>query len=246
MASGKRLPGMAATASAGSPSVPARSELARLRVAHRLLETHAMKMNTWFAIWIAALGCGKDDGAGSSSGKVAEVSGDDVAAVNAALPKELAGKLEFESGTIEHRKDKSFKLAIPKGWKKGFMPGELEPADADHFGSKTLGKSSFSVSSDCNGSCEKKDWAAVSDKVVFSQYAKSGATIVKDVKADNRRTMVVEEKASDSDRAVAARVLVAWWEPDATRYFTCRAELGAPLKGAVEAFEKACANIATP
>jgi hypothetical protein len=235
---------MAATASAGSQVVPMRRELARLRVAQRLLETPAMKMNMWFAISVAALGCGKDDGAASSSGKAVE--GGDVAAVNAAIPKELAGKLEFESGTIEHRKDKSFKLAVPKGWKTGFMPGELEPADSDGFGSKTLGKSSFKVSSDCNGTCEKKDWAAVSDKVVFSQYTKSGATIVKDVKTDNRRTMVVEEKASDSDRDVAARVLVAWWEPDATRYFTCRAELGKPLKGAVEAFEKACANIATP
>jgi hypothetical protein len=211
-----------------------------------LLYETAMMMKNWFAIAgiaaLAACGGSKDD-KGGSSGKTVEV---DAAAVNAALPADLKGKLEFEAGTIEHRKGKSFKVAVPKGWKKGFMPGELEPADADNFGSKTLGKSTFKVSTDCNGACEPKDWAAVSDKVMFQQWGKGGSKIVKDEKGENRRTMVVEETPSDPERGVAARVLVAWWEPQGSNYYTCMAELGTPLKGAVAAFEKACANVATP
>src|SRR5262245_9142190 len=108
----------------------------------------------WLAIAVCALGaCSKKSG---DAAKV-DIGADHVAAVNAAIPPDLKGKIEFELGTVEAgRKGKeAFKLAVPKGWKKGFMPGSLEPADSETFGSKTMGKTSLKVGSDCNGTCEK-------------------------------------------------------------------------------------------
>ena len=211
-------------------------------------------MKTWLLIGSCLVaGCSKKDSDASGSAKPTSGGGDtsiDVAGVNAAIPADLKGKIEFEAGTIElgHRGRESAKAAVPKGWKKGFMPGSLEPADADNFGSKTFGKTSMTIGTDCNGSCEKKDWAAVSDKVYFSQFTggKTEGKVIKDEKGDNRRTLVFEHKVSDSfpEKEVAARVIVAWWTPDSERYYTCQAEVGTPVKGLLPAFEKACAKVA--
>jgi len=202
---------------------------------------------TRFAVLVlVAAACGKDPNAVPK----ADVTKEHVAAVNAALPAELKGTLEFELGTVKEgkgRREGAFKLARPKGWKDGFMPGELEPADADNFGSKTLGRSSFTVSSNCDGACEKKDWAATSDKVNFAPFT-SGTVegkVVKDVKGTNTRTLVFEHVVSESfpEKDVAISIVTAWWSPEGSRYFTCRAELGTPLKGAAAAFEQACAKV---
>ncbi len=201
-------------------------------------------MKHLFAVVAALAACGK------SSKDAPKVDIDDahVAAVNAALPADLKDKLVFEKSTVEAgmgKKKETYTLAAPKGWKAGFMPGSLEPADADNFGSKTLGKTSLAVGSDCNGSCEKKDWAAVADKVYFAQLTSNkDGKILKDEKGENRRTVVFEGKVSDfPEHDVAIRIVTAWWEPDATRYFTCVAELGVPVKGAAAAFEKACSKV---
>ena len=171
-----------------------------------------------------------------------------IAAVNAALPADLKDKIAFEKKDVEAgmgKKKETYTVAAPKGWKAGFMPGSLEPADADGFGSKTLGKSSFRVGSDCNGSCEKKDWAAVSDQVYFSQMTSNKeGKVTKDEKGENRRTVIFEGKVSDfPEHDVAIRIVTAWWEPDSTHYYVCQAELGVPLKGAAAAFEKACSKV---
>ncbi len=199
------------------------------------------------ALALATAGCGKSDskdGAGGASG--GGLPADHVAAVNAAVPAELKGKLEFEAGRIveNEKRNRAFKAAIPKGWKTGrFIAGEIEPPDADSFGSKTLGRTRMSISRHCGGRCEKKDWAAVVEKDV-TNLTGTDSKVLKDEKRPNGRTFVVETKPSVfPDKDVAVYVYTAWWEPDAAEYYTCRAELGLPLKGAADAFEKACSKV---
>jgi hypothetical protein len=207
------------------------------------------------ALALATAGCGKGDskdgagGATGAGGASGGVPADHVAAVNAALPAELKGKLEFEAGRIveNEKRGRVFKAATPKGWKTGrFMPGEIEPPDAESFGSKTLGRTRMSIGRNCDGKCEKKDWAEVSDRVHYSQFTsgKIEGKVIKDEKRPNGRTLVFETKPSSfPDKDIAVYVQTSWWEPDGDAYYTCSAELGQPVKGAAEAFEKACAKV---
>jgi hypothetical protein len=204
------------------------------------------------ALALATAGCGKGDskdGAGGAAGAGGGIPADHVAAVNAALPAELRDKIEFEAGRIveNEKHGRVFKLAVPKGWKTGrFMPGEIEPPDADSFGSKTLGRTRMDVGRNCDGTCEKKDWAEVSDRVVYKQFTSGQVEgkVLKDEKRANGRTLVFERKPSMfPDKDVAIHIYTSWWEPDANAYYTCSAELGLPVKGAAEAFEKACAKV---
>ena len=174
----------------------------------------------------------------------------DLDAVNATVPAELKGKVEFEIGTITSEKGKdgvTYKLVRPKGWKPAFMPGSLKPADADNFGSPTLGKTEMSVDSNCDGSCEKKDWATVSDKVHFARFTDGSmkGKVLKDEKGKNERLVVFEHEPSEHfpEKDVAVTIARAWWNPDGNRYFLCEAELGTPVKGLAAAFEKACAKV---
>jgi hypothetical protein len=202
----------------------------------------------------AAAACGKGgDNKEAAKGKPAgggELPADHVAAVNAAVPAELKGQLAFEAGRVvtDDKRDRGFKAAVPKGWKKGgVIPGTLLPPDADDFGSsKTFGKSRMNIGSNCDGDCVKKDWPAIANKVLFSQFTtgKVEGKVLKDEKRPNGRTLVFERKPSMfPEQDVAIYVYTSWWEPDATEYFTCGAELGLPLKGAADAFEKACAKV---
>lgn len=202
--------------------------------------------------------CGKDKGdkaagggdKGGGKAAAASVSAEHVAAVNAAIPADMKDKLEFELGSVEDdkgRKKESYKLAVPKGWKKGFMPGELEPADSDNFGSKTLGKTDLQVGSSCDGACENKDWTAATDKSHFAQF--TGGQVkgkaLKDEKRANGRTLVFEREvnAAFPEKDVAVSIRSVWWEPDASRYYYCFADLGTPAKALADAFEKACSAV---
>ena len=204
-------------------------------------------MMTRLAVIAVLAACGGDK---DSAPKV-DITEADLAAVNAAIPADLKGKVEFEIGKVTSEKGKrstkSFKMVRPKGWKAGFMPGSLEPADADNFGSKTLGKTEMDVDSNCDGSCEKKDWAAVSDKVNFARFTdgKMEGKVLKDVKGKNERTVVFEHKLSENwpEKDVAVTISRAWWDPDGSRYFTCQVQLGTPVKGLADAFEKACSKV---
>ena len=172
-----------------------------------------------------------------------DITADHLAAVTAAIPPELKGKIEFEIGTVEismsKRNTKSLKLVKPKGWKAGFMPGSLEPAD-----SAALGKTTLDVGSNCDGVCENKDWDKVSDKVNFTPLVAGGkGKVLKDVKGKNTRTVVFEHEPSESSFAIATTIMTAWWDPDGEKYFTCRAELGTPAKGLADAFEKVCSKV---
>lgn len=200
----------------------------------------------WLAIGLLALGaCGKKGDAPKVDIDPAHVS-----AVNAAIPADLKGKIEFEVASVEDgmKKKSTMKLAAPKGWKQdGPIPGTLRPADGDMMGSKTWGKTEMRIGHNCDGACEKKDWAAVSDKVNFSQFTggKVEGKIVKDEKGTNRRTLVFERKVSESfpEHDVAVNIVTAWWDPDGSRYYTCGAELGVPAKTLVQAFELACSKV---
>ncbi len=186
--------------------------------------------------------CGSKDAAPK-----VDITAADLAAVNAAIPADLKGKVELEIGTVitEKGSKSTYKLVRPKGWKAGFMPGSLEPADADNFGSKTLGKTTLRVDSNCDGACENKNWTQVADKVNFAQFASSEGKVRKDVKGKNTRTLVYEHKLSEhfAEQDVAVTVMTAWWDPDGSRYFTCEAKIGTPVKGLADAFEKICSKV---
>jgi hypothetical protein len=201
---------------------------------------------------LAAAACGKGDSKEGGKGAAAggDLPADHVAAVNAALPADLKGKLEFEAGRVveNEKRNRAFKAAIPKGWKKDDnMPGTLQAADADQFGaSPTLGRSRMSIDRNCDGECVKKDWAAASDKVLYSQFTsgKVEGKVLKDEKRPNGRTLVFERKPGMfPDKDVAVHVFTSWWDPEGSEYYTCSAELGTPLKGAADAFEKACSKV---
>jgi hypothetical protein len=207
----------------------------------------------WITLALAtAAACGKGDSKEGGKGGAAaggDLPADHVAAVNAAIPADLKGKVEFEAGRIveNEKRNRAFKVAVPKGWKPGrFMPGMLEPPDPDTIGSKTLGKTQMGVGRNCDGTCEKKDWAAVSDKVLYQQFTggQVQGKVIKDEKRPNGRTLVFERAPSAfPDKDVAIHIYNSWWEPDGSEYYTCSVELGQPLKGAAEAFEKACAKV---
>lgn len=206
-------------------------------------------MTKFVVLALALAACGKGDSKATGGGdkQGGDLPADHVAAVNAAIPAEWKGKIEFEAGRIEESKKLAFKAAIPKGWKKGaVMPGKLEPADTDMGESKTLGKTELTVSKNCDGSCEKKDWAAVSDKVLYAQFTggQVKGKVRKDEKRATGRTLVFErEPGPMPDHDVAIDVITTWWEADSPQYFYCYAQLGTQVKGLADAFEKACSQI---
>ncbi|MEJ7602950.1 MAG: hypothetical protein WKG01_33995 [Kofleriaceae bacterium] len=187
------------------------------------------------ALALVAAACGKGDKADGGGGK-AEPAGKgspattvtiDAAAVNALVPEPLKAKLVFEQRDVvlDQGTKHTFAVAAPKGWKqRSTMFGALEP-ESGGFGTE------MKVGNNCDGACEPKDWATVSDKVHFAQLAK--ATVVKDDKATGKRTMI----ATQGDET---HVIVVWWTEGASEYFSCTAKLGAELKDAAPAFEKAC------
>lgn len=203
---------------------------------------------------LAGPACGKDSSKGGGGAPAAappeELPADLVAAVNAAVPADLKDKLQFEAGRVieDEKRQRGYKVVVPVGWKGGgVIPGTLRPADSDSFESKTLGKSLMRIGRNCDGTCEKKDWPAVANKVLYSQFTNGQVEgkVLKDEKRPNGRTLVFEHKLPEAfpEHEVAIYIHTSWWEPDATEYYTCSAELGVPLKGAAAAFEKACSKV---
>jgi hypothetical protein len=43
-----------------------------------------------------------------------------------------------------------------------------------------------------------------------------------------------------AEKGDSTYVVYAWWQDGAKRYYTCMASLEAPVKGAADAFAKAC------
>lgn len=219
-------------------------------------------MTRWLMIAVALAACSKK--ASAPEVKL------DAAEVNALVPADLKDKVTFEVGSIKddfgHHK-KEYKMVVPKGWKKGFMPASLEPADADSFGSKTLGKTDIHVGDNCDGECKEKDWAQVVDKVYYSQFTGGKVTgkLIKDEKGTNTRLMVFQHEPTVQENAGSASVTVngttttttvtatsgtkgitiirTWWTPGDTKHFVCQVELGEPAMGLAAAFEKVCDKV---
>lgn len=194
-------------------------------------------------LFVAA--CGKKGGGDAPAVSITQADAD---AVNALVPAEMKDKVTFEVTKIEDkmgRRTTTYTVVAPKGWKKGFMPGSLEPADADNFGSKTFGKTSLKVGSNCDGECKPKDWAATADKVYFSQFTggKVEGKVVKDEKQKTSRTLVFEQEKAASTGEKNVEVITAWWTDGAKKHYVCEAELGALSTGLAAAFEKACSKV---
>ncbi len=185
-----------------------------------------MRTTMMIALAVAVLGCGgkKSDGGGGGGGG-GKAKDADPAAANAAVPAELKGKLEFD--TAKDAKD-NVAWVKPKGWKEGAIPGMVKPPDDANLGFMTK----YAVGTNCDGTCEAKDWAATVDKVEFAQLASAG-TVEKDEKGDGTRTMVV---------AIGDRkdLRMAWWKTGAKRYVSCSATLEKEIAPALAAFEAAC------
>ena len=176
---------------------------------------------------LVAAACGKSDKSASPPPVTIDVAG-----VNAAVPAELTDKLVFEQQDIVEERGRSkdvYSMAAPKGWTqdmKGFA--SVKPPREPDLGFMT----SLQVGSNCDGRCEPKDWAKVSEDVLFKQF-RDGGTVVKDELKDTSHLMVAEKGNS-------TYVVYAWWAKGAKNYFSCYATLEAPVKAAAPAFEKAC------
>ena len=190
-------------------------------------------MKTSLALLVLVAACG-----GSKTPPAAKI---DVAGVNALVPAALQGKLVFEEKSVEEERGRNSKtvytMAAPKTWTsddKMTMFAKFRPPSEDGFGNFT----EISLGSNCDGRCEEKDWAKVSEKVDFAQFRDK--KIVKDEAGKTSHLMVVE----DGD---TTRVIYAWWVDGGDHYFKCRATLSKGFgddapdpRAAAPAFEKAC------
>ena len=183
---------------------------------------------------VPLLACGKSDKSDKAGSKAAPAI--DAAAVNALVPADLKAKLVFDKTDIVEERGKhsvTYTMAAPKGWTskmKGFA--SLHPADDANLGFFT----EVSVGSNCDGTCEPKDWAKVADKVNFKQF--EADKVIKNVTTPTSRLLI----ASREDKTTF--VVYAWWENGARRYNTCSATLDEPVKAAGDAFAKACQAVA--
>jgi hypothetical protein len=186
-------------------------------------------------VFVAActLACGKsDNGSGSTKPKTEEPPEKpiDLAAVNALVPASLKDKVTFEKAKIiQDRGDTtSFTVAAPKGWKQR-MKGFAHLSPESDLATMTV----FEVGSNCDGACERKEWATVLDKVYASYLS---GKVLKDVKGKTSRTLIAES-------GTTTVVVVAWWEEGASKYWHCGATLESDLRDLAPAIEKACESV---
>lgn len=186
------------------------------------------KLTPSLFLLLVAAACGKSGSA--SAPPAAKI---DAAAVNALVPAELKDKLVFEQRDIIEERGKrskaTFTMAAPKDWEQeGKMFASVRPKSEANLGFMT----ELQVGSNCDGSCEPKDWAKTSEKVNFAQF-RTGWKIVKDEQNKTSHLMIAEKDDS-------THVTYAWWSDGGRKYFTCHASLEKEVKGAAEAFAKAC------
>ena len=184
-------------------------------------------MKTSLLLSMSLLACGKSDKAAESKAAAPAI---DLAGVNALVPADLKAKLVFDKTDIVEERGHhniTYTLAAPKGWASK-MKGFTSLKGPDDMGFFT----SLDVGSNCDGSCEPKDWAKIADKVNFAQFDKD-KVIKNEVKPGSRLLI-----ASRDDKTTF--VVYAWWTDGAKRYHTCTATLDEPVKTAGDAFAKAC------
>jgi hypothetical protein len=195
-----------------------------------------MMMKTALALALFTSACG-----GKKSPPSVKI---DVAAVNALVPAPLQAKLAFEEKSVDEdrgrRSKTTYTAAAPKTWTaddKMKMFATLRPPSEDGYGNFT----EMRFGSNCDGACESKDWAKVSEKVDFAQYRSK--KIVKDEVGKTTHLMTVE----DGDDT---HIIYAWWVDGGDHYYTCRATLSKGFsdsapdpRPAAPAFEKACTAV---
>lgn len=191
-------------------------------------------------VMIAACGKGGDKGgAGKSGGGTA-----DAKAANDAVPAAWKSKLSFEVRTVGGEKDKhgeKVSVPVPKGWKAGFLEGEVEPPDGNNdfgFGTKVW------VTGGCDGECKaktSKEWEASANHSLFDNVLAHTPPpkIIKDEKKDGRRTMIAEDTNTDGN-VNNTMVMTAWWKDGGERFYFCDVTLAPESKDLAPAFEKAC------
>ena len=199
-------------------------------------------IRTWFVCVVALAACGGKKDADKGGDKGADKGGDktaggiDVAGINALVPASLKDKLVFEKRAIviEQGRDKTtYTMAVPKTWtQEGKMFAHIKADSAGGF------FSGIEVGSNCDGSCEPKDWEKIADKVNFQP--RMTGKVTKDDKAKGRRTMIADVEFSGSHMT---DVVVATWKDGANKYFACTAKLDESIKEAAPAFEKACSVV---
>jgi hypothetical protein len=175
--------------------------------------------------------CGGGSGSGGGTSSAAALPPNAVADANAKVPAELKDKLTFAEGV---ESDRSHKLLVvrPVGWEASkVIPGSYKPTDASGLGFMT----SFSIGTNCDGTCEPKDWAATADKVEFKQLT-SGERfkVEKDEKSPTSRLVVAAH--ADGSKVVTMAV----WINGSIAYAYCRAQLEKAAAPAAAAFEQAC------
>jgi hypothetical protein len=190
-------------------------------------------MKNALALALILVACGKSDKKGGASAPAPKF---DIAGVNALVPADLKDKLVFEQKDIveERGKDKvTYTLAAPKDWKQGDMKmfAKVKPPEGSDLGFMT----SFDVGSNCDGTCEPKDWAKTSEKVNFAQFR--DGTITKDDVGKTSHLMIAEKGGS-------TYVTYAWWQEGGRKYYTCSASLEGKAAPAAPAFAKACEAVA--
>ena len=194
-------------------------------------------------VMLCAAACGKGSGK-SGGGDKAGGGTADAAAANAAIPAAWKSKVSFEVKTLGGEEDKhadKVSVPVPKGWKKGFLDGSVEPPDGNNdygFGTKML------VGGGCQGECKVKssaEWAKAADESMFNNLLAHTPPpkVIKDEKKDGRRTMIAEDTNTDGN-VNNTTVVTAWWKDGAERFYFCDVTLAPESKDLAPAFEKAC------
>ncbi|HEY5927319.1 MAG TPA: hypothetical protein VIV11_36780 [Kofleriaceae bacterium] len=193
-----------------------------------------MNARTLLTVPLLIVACGKDAAKDPPPVKI------DVAAVNALVPADLQAKIVFEEKSVEEERGRRSKLvytlAAPKTWtadNEMKMFAKLRPPTDEGYGNFT----EVSVGNNCDGRCEAKDWAKVSEKVNFAQFRDK--KILKDELSKTSHLMIAEIEDT-------TYVTYAWWVDGGDHYNTCSAALqkgfgeGPDPRTAAPAFAKAC------
>jgi hypothetical protein len=183
------------------------------------------------AVPLLLAACGKDGGGGApAEGKPPDpaVIKKAVEEANAAVPEGLKASLKFVERKVGKEDKDALVAVVPDGWEEStVIPGSFKPP-------KNLGfMTKFSVGSNCDGTCQDKDWAEVFDRVDAKVVQ---GTTDKDEKLENGRLLVQRSGSM-------VFVVVGKWQKGAKRYYTCRAVLDKEAQETAPAFEKACRSI---
>jgi hypothetical protein len=191
---------------------------------------------------LAASGCDKgapapaekkaEAPAAPAADPVADFTRDALPKVNAARPS--GATVEFEARSLDEGK---IVAAVPKGWKEGVIPGSFGPNQADDLGFMTK----YGASTNCDGACQPKDWAAVAEKVSLAQFrdaSKFDLVEEQPLTAPAGKLLVARAKDGNTTYVAAAR-----WKDGAEKYYMCNATLdGAKAAALLPAFKAACAS----